>query len=64
VRPRGSLALAVALVSAGCGTGADERSDGVTVLAASSLTESFSEVGRRFEAANPRALVAFGFDAA
>ncbi|HMA46251.1 MAG TPA: molybdate ABC transporter substrate-binding protein [Frankiaceae bacterium] len=33
----------------------------VTVLAAASLTESFSEIGRRFEAAHPGVRVRFGF---
>ena len=35
----------------------------ITVLAASSLTESFNEIGRRFKAAHPGVDVTFSFDA-
>jgi molybdate transport system substrate-binding protein len=36
-------------------------SGGITVLAAASLTEAFSEIGDAFETANPRAEVTFSF---
>ncbi len=63
------LALVLPMVAlAGCG-GGDGAADGsaisgeVVVLAASSLTESFTELGRAFEAQHPRADVAFSFAA-
>lgn len=66
---RGVVAGMVALVVAGltgCGDG-DGRADSagvagtVTVFAAASLTESFTALGRDFEAANPGTTVAFNF---
>jgi molybdate transport system substrate-binding protein len=59
----------VALASAGCGAVAHPRSGGhtggpagsVTVLAAASLTESFTRIGKDFEAANPGVKVSFSF---
>ena len=69
-----ALAALVGLLLAGCGS---ERPDSaqapsaagsapavggtVTVFAAASLTEPFTELGRRFEAAHPGATVRFGF---
>ncbi len=50
--------------SAGGGAGATPPVAGrLTVLAASSLSESFAELGRRFEAAHPGATVTFNFAA-
>ncbi|MGQ0521945.1 MAG: molybdate ABC transporter substrate-binding protein [Actinomycetota bacterium] len=63
-RRAGGLVLVVLLVAAGgtgCGRGGDGRR--LTVLAASSLTEVFDTIGRRFEAAHPEAGVRFGFSA-
>ncbi|OWY62560.1 molybdate ABC transporter substrate-binding protein, partial [cyanobacterium TDX16] len=58
------LIVAVVLVSA-CGGGGDERGDGegqtLTVFAASSLTEVFTELGERFEAEHEGATVRFSF---
>jgi molybdate transport system substrate-binding protein len=62
-------ALAFALVGAGCGGGHDARSGSasggpagtVTVLAAASLTESFTQIGKDFEKANPGVRVRFSF---
>ncbi len=64
--------LAAALVALtalawGCGGGGDGGSSGlsgtVTVLAASSLTEAFEQLGDDFEAAHPDVTVAFSFAA-
>ncbi|MGH9280146.1 MAG: molybdate ABC transporter substrate-binding protein, partial [Acidimicrobiales bacterium] len=58
-----TMALAIlAALAAACG---DDASAGgsVTVLAAASLTEPFTSIGRRFEAANPGTKVTFSFDA-
>ncbi|MEJ3745709.1 molybdate ABC transporter substrate-binding protein [Actinomycetes bacterium KLBMP 9797] len=59
-----TAALAALLLLAGCGDsaaskGADERT--LTVLAAASLTESFTQIGKDFEAANPGTTVTFSF---
>ncbi|WP_327035838.1 molybdate ABC transporter substrate-binding protein [Micromonospora ureilytica] len=57
-----AVLVAVALVVAGCGGSADRATGGsgdgrvsgtVTVFAAASLTESFTRIGKDFEAANP-----------
>lgn len=59
------LAVAAALVVAGCGTpgaGAGGGASGeITVFAAASLTESFTKLGKDYEAAHPGAKVKFGF---
>lgn len=63
-----AAALAVSLASAGCGGGEDDRTAAdapratITVFAAASLTESFTEIGRQFESSH-RADVAFSFGA-
>ncbi|MGI5520560.1 molybdate ABC transporter substrate-binding protein [Micromonospora sp. CA-259024] len=71
---RTTLAAAVAvagLTVAGCGAGDDRASGGVaadgrvtgavTVFAAASLTESFTRIGKDFEAANPGSTVTLNF---
>ncbi|WP_316574904.1 molybdate ABC transporter substrate-binding protein [Nocardia canadensis] len=57
---------AVALTAVGCGTdtAADQAQGGtVTVFAAASLTGTFTELGKQFEAAHPGTKVVFGFGA-
>jgi molybdate transport system substrate-binding protein len=64
----GLAAVAIAGL-AGCGgddpsaagTGGDGVSGTVTVFAAASLTESFTQIGKDFEAANPGSTVVFSF---
>jgi molybdate transport system substrate-binding protein len=64
--------IAAAALLAGCGSGADGASGSsgspspriggtVTVFAAASLTGSFTELGRRFQAANPGVRIRFNF---
>lgn len=55
-----ACALTVALVS-GCGSGTEASSGSLTVFAAASLKSTFTEIGERFEAANPGASVEFSF---
>jgi molybdate transport system substrate-binding protein len=57
-----ALALALALLP-GCGNGAGDgsRRQTLTVLAAASLTTSFTEIGRQFEASHPGVRVRFSF---
>lgn len=62
------IAAALVLSLAGCGDDdaaapeASERTGGtVTVLAAASLTESFTQIGKDFETANPGTKVTFSF---
>ncbi len=67
------VAGAVLLGPAGCGVGAGTQQDPpsesgargpsgqVTVFAAASLTEAFTEIGTAFEQANPDAMVRFNF---
>ncbi|MEV6521590.1 molybdate ABC transporter substrate-binding protein [Longispora sp. NPDC051575] len=67
-----TVATVAALALAGCG-GADDKpaatptggkvTGTVTVLAAASLTESFTAIGKEFEAANPGVKVTFSFGA-
>ncbi|TCJ36713.1 molybdate ABC transporter substrate-binding protein [Parafrankia sp. BMG5.11] len=69
------LVPALALVAAGCGsdddtatpaattTGAAPESHSITVFAAASLTETFTELGKQFEAAHPGTKVEFSFAA-
>lgn len=54
---RRALALFAALALGGCGSGDDV----VTVFAASSLTEAFTELGTMLEARRPGTTVAFNF---
>jgi molybdate transport system substrate-binding protein len=67
VRVRVALAGLAALALTGlggCGGSAGSSagsSDAVTVFAAASLTESFTRIGRDFEAANPGSTVTFNF---
>ena len=60
------LGLAVVLVVAlgtACGDGdGDGGATNLTVLAAASLTESFTELGKSFEAEHPAARITFNFD--
>ncbi|MEU5903498.1 molybdate ABC transporter substrate-binding protein [Micromonospora sp. NPDC047467] len=66
---RAAVAVLVAvagLAAAGCGGGDDPASGGtgggrVTVFAAASLTESFTRIGKDFEAANPGSTVTLNF---
>ncbi len=59
-------ALLVTLAAAGCGGDEGKASEGptptITVFAAASLTEAFTELGRQFESAN-RAKATFSFGA-
>lgn len=53
---------ALALVLAGCGSGADPSSpESVTVFAAASLNKTFTELGQLYEQQNPGASVTFNF---
>ncbi len=71
VRPTQAIVLAVAglLVLTGCGSAgaptggatSSAESSTITVLAAASLTESFTRIGRDFEAAHPGRKVVFSF---
>jgi molybdate transport system substrate-binding protein len=56
------LAAAVVLTTTACG-GADPKgiTGDLTVFAAASLTESFKQIGKAFEAAHPGTKVAFSF---
>lgn len=58
------VAATAALVPlAGCGgNGADSPERTLTVSAAASLTESFTEIGEAFEAENPDTTITFTFD--
>ena len=61
MRPRAALAaaaLALALTAWACG---GESRETVTVFAASSLTDAFTELGEAFAAAHPRAAARFSF---
>lgn len=61
------VAAAALLCLAGCGDGGPapaaggEVTGGVTVFAAASLTESFTQIGEDFEAAHPGTVVTFNF---
>jgi molybdate transport system substrate-binding protein len=56
--------VAFGLVAAGCGAGDDDSAAGdVTVFAAASLADAFTEIGDAFMAADPDAKVTFNFAA-
>lgn len=64
VRLKVVVAVLAALALVGCGDDgkADDTEDrSVTVFAAASLTESFTQIGKDFEAANPGSKVTFNF---
>jgi molybdate transport system substrate-binding protein len=54
---------AVALLAAGCGSQREDASASVTVFAAASLTNAFTELGEAFTSANPETVVLFNFAA-
>jgi len=62
-----NLLLCLALVSSGCQPSdspertADNNTEMLTIFAASSLVDVFNELGTRFEAENPGALLVFNF---
>lgn len=57
-----AVAAALCLIQVGCaGSNANEPNRDIVVFAAASLTESFTEIGRRFEAEHPRVQVTFSF---
>jgi molybdate transport system substrate-binding protein len=58
---RAAAVVAVALACTGCGSSDDTAGGSVTVVAAASLTEPFTELGRRFEAAHPGLHVKMAF---
>ena len=55
-----AAALVAALALSGCSTGGDEET--LTVLAAASLTETFTELAEEFEAEHPGVRVRLAFD--
>ncbi|MCP2292695.1 molybdate ABC transporter substrate-binding protein [Nocardia amikacinitolerans] len=66
----GAVAVLAAMSSAACGSddwsepaGSQQISGTVTVFAAASLTETFTELGKRFEAAHPGVQVVYSFGA-
>jgi molybdate transport system substrate-binding protein len=62
MRFRSAAAIALLLAGcAGCAATADGQEGDVTVFAAASLTESFTELGKRFERDNPGTTVTFNF---
>ncbi|MFC3965949.1 molybdate ABC transporter substrate-binding protein [Nocardia jiangsuensis] len=66
MRKLGAVVAAVAVI-AGCGTedtgSSDSVSGTVTVFAAASLTETFTDLGAQFEAAHPGVRVVYNFGA-
>ncbi|HET6212668.1 MAG TPA: molybdate ABC transporter substrate-binding protein, partial [Micromonosporaceae bacterium] len=58
------LAALVVVALGGCGSAAPAKGAGtVTVLAAASLTEVFTKLGKDFQTANPGTTVRFSFGA-
>lgn len=56
------LTLSLILIATGCSAAASHpETRSLSVFAASSLTEAFTEIGRNFEAANPNVTVRFSF---
>jgi molybdate transport system substrate-binding protein len=72
IRPWAALLAGLAILGAACGGGKDEATKkaatapglagNIRVLAAASLTDSFNEIGKAFEAANPAVHVKFSYD--
>lgn len=58
-----ALAVVLSLLLAGCGGGSAAPSSELTVLAAASLSETFTELGEQYERANPGVTVRFNFAA-
>ncbi len=58
-----AVLVAIALLAAACGDGSPENSSArqVTVFAAASLTDVFTELGDAFEAAHPGVTISFNF---
>jgi molybdate transport system substrate-binding protein len=66
VRPRVRPALLLVLagtIGLACGAGAPDAGGTITVFAAASLTEAFTDIGAAFEAAKPGTDVRFAFAA-
>lgn len=64
MRPRAAFAaaaLALAVLATATGACGGESRETVTVFAASSLTDAFTELGEAFEAAHPRTAARFSF---
>jgi molybdate transport system substrate-binding protein len=59
---RAAVLLAAVISAAGCGA-SDDAPDAVTVFAASSLTEAFTEIGDEFSSAHSGVTVTFNFAA-
>lgn len=55
------IAAAIALAGCSADRGQDEDEEQITVLAASSLTDVFTDLGKRFEDARPGSRVTFAF---
>ncbi|MCA1843943.1 MAG: hypothetical protein LC792_12325, partial [Actinobacteria bacterium] len=76
IRPWAALLAGLAILGAACGGGKHEATKepattttvapglagNITVLADASLTDSFNEIGKAFEAANPSFHVKFSYD--
>ena len=60
---RAAVAVAVAVAASGCGFSGGADGGSVTVVAAASLAEPFTELGRRFEATRPGVEVEMAFAA-
>lgn len=63
MRRRVLALLSAVLLLPGCGSVSDRKDDTVTVLAAASLTESFTALAREFEADHPGTTVHLSFGA-
>ncbi|CAM3175505.1 molybdate ABC transporter substrate-binding protein [Stackebrandtia soli] len=61
LRTLAAAVLALSIVGGCSGTPTDEPGGGITVFAAASLTESFTQIGEGFEDANPGTTVKFNF---
>ncbi|WP_234816322.1 molybdate ABC transporter substrate-binding protein [Mycolicibacterium agri] len=56
-----SLVLAAVLLLVGCSSSEEESQNTITVFAAASLKDSFTEIGEQFKTDNPDASVEFNF---